>query len=157
LIVCLLLLILPGLGGGLALGAPRELPDGLGAPALLDLVPDERRVRLTLGQELADLLLDGLRVGPDLEGLLLEDEELEIANTAVLILENAVELTEPPIPEAKAHNEYYRTIGVGFMGLADWLASNNKNYYTGKDLAKSMFERYAKYCIQSSVELAKKL
>lgn len=94
-------------------------------------------------------------VSINLANMVEEKDEEHIARLAVQILENAIELTEPPIPEAKAHNEYYRTIGVGFMGLADWLAYHKKNYYTGKDVAKSLFERYALYAIDESVEIAR--
>ena len=94
-------------------------------------------------------------VSINLANMVEETDEEDIARLAVQILENAIELTEPPIPEAKAHNEYYRTIGIGYMGLADWLAYNKKNYYTGTDLAKSLFERYALYAIDESVEIAK--
>ncbi len=95
-------------------------------------------------------------VSINLANMLDSAEEKHIATLAVIILEAAIDLTEPPIPEAKAHNEYYRTIGVGFMGLADWLVKNNANYYIGKTITKKLFERYSFYCIEASVELAKK-
>ena len=95
-------------------------------------------------------------VSINLANMLDPAEEKHIATLAVIILEAAIDLTEPPIPEAKAHNEYYRTIGVGFMGLADWLVKNNANYYIGKTITKNLFERYSFYCIEASVELAKK-
>lgn len=94
-------------------------------------------------------------VSINLANILDESEEENIARLAVQILENTIDLTDPPIPEAKAHNDYYRTIGIGYMGLADWLAWNRKNYYTGKDIAKELFERFALYAIDESVEIAK--
>ena len=47
---------------------------------------------------------------------------------SVNILDNTIELTETPIPESKLHNEYYRIIGVGALGLADWLAKRKLTY-----------------------------
>lgn len=50
-------------------------------------------------------------------------EELEnIVDTAVRMLDNTIDLTKTPIMESDKHNIAYRTIGVGTMGLADYLA-----------------------------------
>ena len=53
----------------------------------------------------------------------LERGELEnIVDISVRILDNTIDLTRTPIKESDKHNLAYRTIGVGAMGLADYLA-----------------------------------
>ncbi len=85
------------------------------------------------------------------------EEELEEAvRTAVRILDNTIELTAPPIPESQLHNERYRTIGIGTLGLADYLAKREIPY--GKQSLKfidELYEKIAFYGIDESVNLAK--
>ena len=53
----------------------------------------------------------------------IERDELEdITGIAVRILDNTIDLTETPILESDRHNSNYRTIGVGTMGLSDFMA-----------------------------------
>lgn len=83
------------------------------------------------------------------------DVDLEhYCTIAVRILDNAIDLTTPPIAEAKAHNERYRTIGVGAMGLADWLASRDTKYSKSQDLVEKLFEDIAYYTFSESINLA---
>lgn len=73
---------------------------------------------------------------------------------ATRILDNGIELTKPPVEISKAHNERYRTIGVGIQGLADWLAKNNKMYNHTKFIQD--FAEVIQYsCVVESIELAK--
>ena len=52
-----------------------------------------------------------------------DDQIIEsVCNLAVRILDNTIEITQPPFEDAASHNDRYRTIGVGAMGLADWFA-----------------------------------
>ncbi|MGK7877681.1 MAG: ribonucleoside-diphosphate reductase subunit alpha [Xenococcaceae cyanobacterium] len=83
-----------------------------------------------------------------------DDELLQICSDAVRILDNTIELTHPPFQEAKNHNQRYRTIGVGAMGLADWLA---KRYFSCDAISEisSLFEKIAYHCTHTSMELAK--
>lgn len=76
-----------------------------------------------------------------------------ICNLAVRILDNTIDITTPPFTESKAHNDKYRTIGVGAMGLADWLAKNRQTYH---DLTaiNHLFEEIGYWCTQASMELA---
>lgn len=83
------------------------------------------------------------------------DSELEQAcRISVRILDNTIDITQPPLIEAKNHNDRYRTIGVGCMGLADWLA---KRKFTYEHLTKinHLFEEIGYWCTQSSMELSK--
>ncbi len=77
----------------------------------------------------------------------------EYAPIAVRILDNTIEITTPPLPEAKQHNNLYRTIGVGAMGLADYLAKRETNY-SNLDMIEELFEEMAYHCVAASHDLA---
>ncbi|MEC4853566.1 MAG: ribonucleoside-diphosphate reductase subunit alpha, partial [Jaaginema sp. PMC 1079.18] len=84
----------------------------------------------------------------------IEDAELpELCALAVRLLDNTLEITSPPFPESAAHNNRYRTIGVGAMGLADWLAKNRLSYEHLSEI-NSLFEDISYYCTYASMELA---
>ncbi|TCK05220.1 ribonucleoside-diphosphate reductase subunit alpha [Phorcysia thermohydrogeniphila] len=85
------------------------------------------------------------------------DEELEEAvRTAVRILDNTIELTTPPIPESKLHNDRYRTIGIGTLGLADYLAKREIPYgRQSLEFIEELYEKIAFYGIDESINLAK--
>lgn len=84
------------------------------------------------------------------------DEELNsICQTSVRILDNAIDLTRVPILEGTLHNQRYRTIGIGAMGLADYLAKNNVPYNASADVVDDLFEKMAIYNIRASIEIAK--
>ena len=84
-------------------------------------------------------------------------EETELPNIcqlAVRILDNTIDLTSPPFAASKAHNDKYRTIGVGCMGLADWLAKRRLTYDSLSDISY-LFEEVGYWCTHASMELAK--
>lgn len=74
---------------------------------------------------------------------------------AVRILDNAIDLTNVPILEGKRHNERYRTIGVGTMGLADWLAHKNIRFDKSANAVNELFEFFALCCIESSINISR--
>jgi ribonucleoside-diphosphate reductase alpha chain len=78
----------------------------------------------------------------------------EMCSLAVRMLDNTIDLTCPPIGEAKEHNDRYRTIGVGAMGLADWLAKRKLSYKNFKSIS-DLFENISYFCTHASMELAK--
>jgi ribonucleotide reductase alpha subunit len=82
-------------------------------------------------------------------------EEHEVAEIAVRVLDNAIDITTNPTELTKKHNNSYRTIGIGFLGLADWLAKRNHNYETGGEQIQELMDRISYYCVKSSVNLAK--
>lgn len=83
------------------------------------------------------------------------DEELEKAcRASVRFLDNAIDLTDVPVLEGALHNRRYRTVGVGAMGLADWLAKRNITYMKSADAVDGLFEKFAAYCTRASVDLA---
>ncbi len=83
-----------------------------------------------------------------------EAELATFSQLAVRILDNTIELTLPPFEDAKAHNDRYRTVGVGTMGLADYLVKHRKSY---KDIEAigQLYETISYNCILASVFLAK--
>jgi ribonucleoside-diphosphate reductase alpha chain len=84
----------------------------------------------------------------------LEDAEIsQVCQLAVRILDNTIDITTPPFADSKVHNDKYRTIGVGAMGLADWLAKKQKTY---QDLTaiSNLFEEIGYWCTRASMELA---
>lgn len=83
-----------------------------------------------------------------------ENEIPEISHLAVRLLDNTIEITTPPFDAAKTHNDKYRTIGVGCMGLADWLAKHRLTYNNLPEIS-NLFEEIGYYCTYASMELAK--
>ncbi len=78
----------------------------------------------------------------------------EACEVAVRILDNTIEITNPPFDASKTHNQKYRTIGVGAMGLADWLAKRRLTYQHLSEIS-NLFENMGFYCTKTSMELAK--
>ncbi|MEO2083659.1 MAG: ribonucleoside-diphosphate reductase subunit alpha, partial [Desulfurobacteriaceae bacterium] len=85
-----------------------------------------------------------------------DDKELEDAvRTAVRILDNTIELTSPPILESKLHNNRYRTIGIGTLGLADYLAKREIPYgRQSLNVIDKLYEKIAFFGIDESANLA---
>lgn len=83
-------------------------------------------------------------------------EELEeITGIAVRILDNTIDLTQTPILESDRHNSQYRTIGVGTMGLADYMAREFMIYEESLDEVDSLYEEIALYTLKASALLAR--
>jgi len=79
----------------------------------------------------------------------------EVCETAVRLLDNAIDFTDVPIKEGEIHNNVYRTIGVGSMGLADYLAKRDTPYSKSHEMVDELFENIAYYTINASIQLAK--
>ena len=77
-----------------------------------------------------------------------------LTSLAVRILDNTIDITTPPFADSKTHNDKYRTIGVGAMGLADWLAKRQLSY-SNYSLISNLFEEIGYWCTHSSMELAR--
>lgn len=84
------------------------------------------------------------------------DKELRtLTRLGIHILDNAIELTDSPVPESIIHNNRYRTVGLGAMGLADYLAKNSIIFEKSEDFIDDLFERIALYALEMSCDLAK--
>ena len=90
---------------------------------------------------------------------LTEHESLEsVAMSTAIATEMAdlsLSLSTIDIPEAKAHVEDFRTIGLGCMGLADWLAKHGE-YYSSLKFIEETQKTITKAAYKKSVELAEK-
>jgi ribonucleoside-diphosphate reductase alpha chain len=82
-----------------------------------------------------------------------EWELADLSQLAVRILDNTIDLTLPPFEDAKAHNNRYRTVGVGTMGLADYLAKYGLSY-NRLDAISELYEIISYNCILASAMLA---
>ena len=78
----------------------------------------------------------------------------KVARMACRVLNNGIELTRNPDAITEAHNDRYRTIGIGIMGLHDYLVKERLTY---ADLDKiALVQECIMYnAILESVELAK--
>jgi len=59
-----------------------------------------------------------------------------VSRLATRMLDYGISLTNSPDSITAAHNELYRTIGIGIMGLHDYLAKNKMNYQNLKEIRK---------------------
>jgi ribonucleoside-diphosphate reductase alpha chain len=82
------------------------------------------------------------------------DELSEEASIAVRLLDNGIELTKPPVKESAAHNDRYRTVGVGILGLADIIAREGSSFMNSKFVTE-VAERIMYGCVTGSIQLAK--
>lgn len=91
--------------------------------------------------------------------LALIDDELEQieyeTRLAVRILDNALELSTSPIPESEIHNNLYRILGIGVMGLADFLVKKRIKFDESKEVVGELFEKIAYSGILASSNIAK--
>ncbi len=76
---------------------------------------------------------------------------------SVRMLDNAMDITTPPIPESEKHNDFFRTIGVGTLGVADWMAYNKLSYIKEEDHLEleKLYEQMCYWCFDESAEIAK--
>lgn len=78
-----------------------------------------------------------------------------LARIATRILDNTIDLTITPIPSSNNHNRLYRTVGVGALGLADYLAINNIPYEKAEKVVDILFETICYNTIKESICLAR--
>ena len=86
---------------------------------------------------------------------LTSDEIEKHVALAIRALDNTIDLTVTPLKESNKHNLLYRTVGVGAMGLADYLAREYMIYEDSINEINELFERIALYSVKSSALLAK--
>jgi len=81
----------------------------------------------------------------------------EVTKCAVEMLDNSIDLGKMPVPEAKNSSELFRNIGIGILGLADYLAKNNIIYNTDKGYIESekLMELISYNTYKASMEIAK--
>lgn len=82
------------------------------------------------------------------------DDLAAVAKLSQKILDYGISLTNNPDPITLAHNARYRTIGIGIMGLHDYLAKEWKTY-SNHALLRKIAETIEYNAALSSVEMAK--
>ena len=85
-------------------------------------------------------------------------EEIEkVIPIAMRILDNVITLNYFPIKEAEITAKKYRSVGLGFLWLAEYLATHNMAYESAfaREHVDKLFEQYAYTTLQTSVMLAK--
>jgi ribonucleoside-diphosphate reductase alpha chain len=84
------------------------------------------------------------------------DSELErITGICVELLDNSLELGNPPIDIAQAHHSKYRVLGLGAMGLADWLAIRRYSYKDNQQEIQDLFRSILYSATKASIKLAR--
>ncbi|MDP2837978.1 MAG: ribonucleoside-diphosphate reductase subunit alpha [Candidatus Moranbacteria bacterium] len=87
-------------------------------------------------------------------------EEAVIADVfpvVMRVLDNVVTLNYYPIKEAERTSKRYRSVGLGYLGLAEYLATHKLAYDSAEARAEvdRLFERYTYYTYRASIDLAK--
>jgi len=80
-----------------------------------------------------------------------------VVPVAMRVLDNVITLNFYPIQEARLTAQRYRSVGLGFMGLAEYLACAGLRYDSGEARAHvdDLFERYALSVLNASHTLAR--
>lgn len=81
----------------------------------------------------------------------------EVFPVVMRVLDNVITLNYYPIKEAERTAMRYRSIGLGYLGLAEFLATRKLAYDSqeARDLVDKLFSRYAYHTYRASVDLAK--
>lgn len=83
------------------------------------------------------------------------EEVTESTTLATEMADLSLNISVLDIPEAQKHIRDFRTIGIGLMGLADWLAYNG-SYYSDLDLIEATQKTVSQAAYNASVRLASK-
>lgn len=86
-----------------------------------------------------------------------EEELEETMEVAMNILDNVITLNLYPIKESEVTAKKYRSVGLGFMGLAEHLACNGLAYDSkdAREYTDQLFEKYCYYALKASNRLSK--
>ncbi len=85
-----------------------------------------------------------------------EEEMKKVFPVASRILDNVITLNLYPIKESEYTAKKYRSIGLGFMGLAEYLACQKLAYDKpeAREHTDELFEKFAYYTLKASKDLA---
>ncbi len=81
----------------------------------------------------------------------------QVFPVAMRILDNVITLNYYPIKEAERTAMRYRSVGLGYLGLAEYLATRKLAYESpeARQRVDKLFERYTYHTYRASVDLAK--
>lgn len=79
-----------------------------------------------------------------------------VINTTMRVLDNVITLNYYPIKESELTAKKYRSVGLGFLGMAEFLAVNKLAYDSqeARDVVDKLMEKFAYETIKSSNQLA---
>ncbi|MFC6276002.1 class 1a ribonucleoside-diphosphate reductase subunit alpha [Psittacicella hinzii] len=85
------------------------------------------------------------------------DEYEELADLVVRALDSLIDYQNYPMPAAEISTKNRRSLGIGVINYAYYLAKNGVKYSDGsaKELTHRTFEAIQYYCLQASMNLAK--
>jgi ribonucleoside-diphosphate reductase alpha chain len=73
------------------------------------------------------------------------------------MLDNIIILTKFPIKAAELTAHRYRAIGIGYLGLAEYLATHEMAYDSAeaREHVDAIFEKFTYYTYRSSIDIAR--
>ena len=76
---------------------------------------------------------------------------------AMRALDNVITLNYYPVKEAERTSKRYRSVGLGYLGLAEFLATRHLKYDSkeAREEVDKLFERYAYHTYRASADIAK--
>ncbi len=85
-----------------------------------------------------------------------EEVIADVFPTVMRVLDNVITLNFYPIKEAERTALRYRSVGLGYLGLAEYLATRKIAYETkeARNKVNKLFERYTYHTYRASVDLA---
>lgn len=89
--------------------------------------------------------------------ILNNDKLLErVCRNAVRMLDASIDLGTMPVLEAEKSAKFLRNIGIGVVGMADYMAWNKVTYDTdeGRLVGEKLMEKISYYCYNASIDLA---
>lgn len=80
----------------------------------------------------------------------------DVTHVAMRILDNVIDLNYYPIKESELTSKKYRSVGLGFLGLAEYLAVNHLSYDSkeAREEVDKIMEKFAYEALSASNELA---
>ena len=96
-------------------------------------------------------------IGAIVAGRVTPEEYEDVAYYTALLIDNTIDLMEYPFPQMEVTAKARRSIGVGIVNLANYLASQNAGYTSknGKRLIHELAEMHSYYMHKASLRLAK--
>lgn len=112
--------------------------------------------KITIKYEPGDLVVCNLA---SLNVATVYEEEVmkKVFPVVMRLLDNVVTLNYYPIKEAERTASRYRSVGLGYLGLAEYLAVNKLAYDSeeARNHVNELFSRYAYHTYRASIDLAK--
>lgn len=112
--------------------------------------------KITIQYEPGDLVVCNL-ASLNIATVYEEETMQQVFPVVMRLLDNVITLNYYPIKEAERTATRYRSVGLGYLGLAEYLAVNKLAYDTeaARTKVNELFSRYAYHTYRASIDLAK--